>query len=151
MCEWAITSQFSGSKDVGAVSDSSCIVLLMVVGMFFFWTGDRIIQAYQRPVEKWLVFSSPRGSLLELRLGRRTLVWNENFPLDQIAFGVDPSRLADGLEKFPQNIQAIPDQEFLWIPGWEVRFSPKTWEFDLPPNSPIEIIRYGNRPPIDSD
>jgi competence protein ComEC len=126
-------------------------VLLMVVGMFFFWTGDRIIQAYQRPVEKWLVFSSPRGSLLELRLGRRTLVWNENFPLEQIAFGIDPSRLADGVEKLPQNIHAIPDQEFLWIPGWEVRFSPKTWEFDLPPNSPIEIIRYGHPPSIDSE
>jgi len=126
-------------------------ILRIVIGMFVLWTGDRILSVSWQPVEKWLIFSTPEGNMLELRLGGRTLVWNEDFPLDQISLRIDPSRLADGVEKYPQNIHAIRDQELLWIPGWDVRFSPKTWEFDLPQDSSIELIRYGNPPLLDSE
>lgn len=120
------------------------LILRVVIGVFIFWTGERIIRAYQRPVEEWLVFASPKGSLLELRLGSKTLVWNENFPVDQIAFGIDPNRLANGVERIPQTLQAISEQDRLWIPGWDVRFSPKDWTFDLPEDSSIEINCIGN-------
>lgn len=126
------------------------VLLGVVLLSFTCWIGDRIVQEYRRPVEEWILFSSDKGSLLEVRVGKKALVWNQDFPVDQIAFGIDPHRLAGGIPKIPESLKVISKENQFLVPGWNVRFSPDNWSFDFPEANPFSVTRLGNLSSADS-
>jgi competence protein ComEC len=84
-----------------------------------------------------LVFASEKGTLIDLRLGERHLCWNQDFPPEQIAYSIQPNRLAGQRATHPQPLVGIAQEASFWFPALDVVFFPSQSQLSWGRGKPI--------------
>ena len=87
--------------------------------LFLIWSGDRILQEWNRPDQELLIFSGEKGLLMDFKIGNKHLSWNESFPPEQISFSVDPNRIAAHRPQLIEPIFASKKDSLLQFPVWD--------------------------------
>lgn len=100
------------------------LLLRWAVILCFAWGLAGLLAELKRPTQELLVFASEKGTLIDFRLGERYLCWNQNFPPEQIAFSIQPNRLAGRRATQPQPLVGIAQKASFWFPGLDVVFFP---------------------------
>ena len=88
------------------------------------WGLAGLLAELQRPSQELLVFASEKGTLIDLRLGEQHLCWNQDFPPEQIAFAIQPNRLATQRSTQPKPLMGMAREAYFWFPGIDVVFFP---------------------------
>lgn len=100
------------------------VLLRWSVVCCFAWSLAALLAEVARPAKELLVFASEKGTLIDLRLGERHLCWNQDFPPEQIAYSIQPNRLAGQRSAQPQPLVGIAQEASFWFPGLDVVFFP---------------------------
>ncbi len=115
--------------------------------LFFVWSADRLAGEIRRPASEILIFSSEKGALLDLKVGKRFYTWNESFPPEQIPFSIDPNRIVGQRPMMPEAAQALANDRVLWFPLFDFQFDAGTKKFLWGKKKPIRVERistYGS-------
>ena len=83
----------------------------------FLWATSNFWEETQRPTQELYLFSKEGQWILDLKLGAHHLSWNQNFPVDQISFSIQPNRLANRRNSIPIPLKAIVEKDSIWFPG----------------------------------
>ncbi|MCZ8133977.1 MAG: hypothetical protein O9252_00575, partial [Algoriphagus sp.] len=75
----------------------------------------------------------------DIQLGNRHLSWNQNFPLDQLSFSIDPNRLKEERSGTPEPMRGILKDSSVWFPGLDLRFFPEKNEIVWGSKKPEKI------------
>ena len=112
--------------------------LILGVGL-----GDRLIREIRRPSYQIWFFSSEKGALIDLQLGRHDFTWNQDFPPDQISFALDPNRLLNQRSAQPNSLTGIRENDSVWFPALGFRFYPdeKLIQMERDYSPKIQIFR----------
>lgn len=107
------------------------------------WLGDRLIREIRRPSYQIWFFSSEKGALIDLQLGRHDFTWNQDFPPDQISFALDPNRLLNQRSAQPNSLIGIRENDSVWFPALGFRFYPdeKLIQMERDYSPKIQIFR----------
>ena len=114
------------------------LLLTLWFVLIFGWSVVRIYLEVKRPSEEWILFTTEKGTLFQVRWGEKALVFNPSFPTDQIPFAVDPYRIAQEIEAFPASLKLQQVGEYVKIPGTSVRFDAQRWRFER-----VEVQKFG--------
>ena len=100
------------------------VLLRCAAVLCFAWGLAALVAEGQRPSQELLVFASAQGTLIDLRLGEQHLCWNQDFPPEQIAYAIQPNRLATQRSIQPQLLVGMAREASFWFPGIDVVFFP---------------------------
>lgn len=103
-------------------------LVFLGISLFAIWRGEALIKEILRLENQLIPFKNQKGILLDLRIGDHFLCWNQNFPIDQISFSINPNRIVDERSDRPIPLKGIPQDSAIWFPGLEFQFFPKNGE-----------------------
>ena len=113
------------------------LLLRSAAVLCFAWGISGLVAEIQRPAQELLVFASEKGTLIDFRLGERHLCWNQDFPPEQIAYSIQPNRLAGRRAIQPQPLVGIAKEASFWFPGLDVVFFPSQSQLSWGKGKPI--------------
>lgn len=105
------------------------VLLRWTAVLCFAWGLAGLVAELKRPSQELLVFASEKGRLIDLRLGEQHLCWNQDFPPEQIAYAIQPNRLATRRSTQPQPLVGMALEASFWFPGIDVVFFPSQSKF----------------------
>ena len=113
------------------------LLLRWAAVLCFAWGLAGLLAELKLPSQELLVFASEKGTLIDLRLGERHLCWNQDFPPEQIAYSIQPNRLAGQRATHPQPLVGIAQEASFWFPGLDVVFFPSQSKLSWGRGKPI--------------
>jgi competence protein ComEC len=119
---------------------------LVYAGLFIFliWRLTALIQEFQVPANQVALFSKANKNLIEVKLGSRFLVWNQDFPADQISFAIDPNRIRRGVPLIPESMRGIVRDSLIIFPAFGIEYFPSQGKLVIPEKRNIQIAEYGD-------
>jgi competence protein ComEC len=127
-------------------------LLYVSICLFLVWSGDRAFREWSRPAQELIVFSGKGGMLLDFKIGRHYLSWNESFPPEQISFAIDPERIASHRPQLIDPIFAQKNDTLVQFPIWGLAMNPrsKTFYWNGPKPKRIEEITQSKSREMDA-
>ena len=118
---------------------------LVYYGLFLVlvWRVDALVKEISRPAEEIQIFSKNEKVLIQSRIGSQTLVWNQDFPTDQITFSLDPFRIQNEIPLVPDNLQGIKRGDQVYFPGLGFEYSISKKDIILKQGSQFLVKKYG--------
>lgn len=107
------------------------------------WRLEVLIQEFFRAPEEIQLFSKNGKTLIQSRIGSHVLVWNQDFPTDQISYAIDPFRIQQNIPQMPENLHGIRQEERLIFPGLGFGYSLHSKELFIDSGSHYQVRKYG--------
>ena len=119
---------------------------LIYYGLFLVlvWRVDALVKEISKPAEEIQIFSKKGKVLIQSRIGSQTLVWNQDFPPDQITFSLDPFRIQNRIPQVLDNLQGIRLEEEVYFPGLGFGYSVSEKALKLEPGSQFLVKKLGD-------
>ncbi|MDX5337955.1 MAG: competence protein ComEC family protein [Cyclobacteriaceae bacterium] len=113
------------------------------IGLVILWRLEVLVQEISRVPEEILLFSKNGKTLIQSRIGSQVLVWNQDFPVDQISYSIDPFRIQHEVPKMPENLRGIRQEESIYFPGLGFSYSISSKEIVTETGSQFHVRKYG--------
>ncbi|MEK0442063.1 MAG: hypothetical protein RL403_1041 [Bacteroidota bacterium] len=116
------------------------------MGLFLLWAGANLWEEIQRPAQQLYLFTKDGKQILDLKLGKYHLSWNQNFPTEQLSFSIQPNRLAGQRNPVPKPLKGLVGEDSIWFPGIDLVFFPSRNQLVWGSLSPISQEQFGVSP-----
>ncbi|WP_051287041.1 ComEC/Rec2 family competence protein [Algoriphagus mannitolivorans] len=108
------------------------------------WRLEALVWEISKPKDEILIFSKGGKTLIQSQVGSHYLVWNQDFPPEQISFSLDPLRIQQGIPKMPEILRGISTETGVCFPGLGFSYSLQQKEILLDSESNFQIRKFGN-------
>lgn len=124
------------------------------MGLCFLWASGNLWEEIRRPARELYLFIKEGQAILDLKIGSHHLSWNQNFPIEQLTFSIQPNRLANQRKAVPLPLKGVVAKDSIWFPGIDLVFFPSrnhlVWG-KLKPQYQEEFVRIDSLKPIKND
>lgn len=119
-------------------------LMYFAVILLALWRLEALIREISKPMDEILIFSKEGKSLIQSQVGSHFLVWNQDFPPEQISFSLEPLRIQQGMPLMPEKLRGIPTETGVYFPGLGFAYSFQQNEILLDSDSQFQVRKLGN-------